>query len=902
LGWVTSGLLAADASNDRSNQLTSDQSYVRQDSSIELTVDQEGAPIQLPMKLQDFSDDFAPFLEPDINDEGEIFTDLRAGLQSVLVHLDPALDRPGVGAAPSAVRVGVRQFVAQRGVRIRYEYEILPNVINVRGLTPRDMDDLRNMPGVVRIEEDKIYQVYVHDSMPLIRGLESQKSAAGLSARGAGVRVCIIDTGINAAHSSFTGRIDAAADFDHYNNDADPADDHGHGSNVAGIAAGGDGFTVNFGTCGVEPFQGVAPSATIIAMKVCSAGGSCPTSDIVAGVNDCASTSLPGGQADVINMSLGGGQFSSPCDGDASAAAANNAVAAGVVVVAAAGNNGFANALGSPACGSQVFSVGAVYDSNFPNCQDPDTAFTWCLNQFCTSTCNDPAPVNADERICFSNRSSMLDISAPGGGIWAAGSTGTNSIIEMFGTSQASPHVAGLAALVLGLSPSSTPAQVTQFIRDGAIDLGTAGFDTNFGWGRIDVINTLNLVSPPTGCSSDPECSDGLFCNGAETCVATVCQPGTPPNCSDGVACTTDTCNEGTDSCDHTPNNGACSDGLFCNGAETCHITLGCQAGTPPNCNDSIACTADSCNEGTDTCDHVPNNALCSDGLFCNGNEVCNVGSGCADGPDPCTGTCDEVNDVCVGGADLWIVFTGNTTVPGVGTAANEDIVAYDTGSGTWSLIFDGSDVGLGGFAIDGMERLSNGNILFSFTAAGTVGGVVMDDSDVLEFAPTSLGSTTAGTFSMYFDGSDVGLTANSENVDAVGIASNGSLVVSSTGAFSGTGASGNDEDLFIFTATSLGTNTAGTFALHFDGSDVGLNTAADEDVDAAGFTSAGTILLSTLGNFAVTGVSGADEDILQFTPTSLGSTTSGTFSMFLDLSTVGISTAADVIACELVD
>jgi len=443
----------------------------------------------------------------------------------------------------------------------------------------------------------------------------------------------------------------------------------------------------------------------------------------------------------------------------------------------------------------------------------------------------------------------MLDISAPGGGIWAAGSTGTNSIIEMFGTSQASPHVAGLAALVLGLSPSSTPAQVTQFIRDGAIDLGTAGFDTNFGWGRIDVINTLNLVSPPTGCSSDPECSDGLFCNGAETCVATVCQPG-----------------------------------------------------TPPNCNDSIACTADSCNEGTDTCDHVPNNALCSDGLFCNGNEVCNVGSGCADGPDPCTGTCDEVNDVCVGGADLWIVFTGNTTVPGVGTAANEDIVAYDTGSGTWSLIFDGSDVGLGGFAIDGMERLSNGNILFSFTAAGTVGGVVMDDSDVLEFAPTSLGSTTAGTFSMYFDGSDVGLTANSENVDAVGIASNGSLVVSSTGAFSGTGASGNDEDLFIFTATSLGTNTAGTFALHFDGSDVGLNTAADEDVDAAGFTSAGTILLSTLGNFAVTGVSGADEDILQFTPTSLGSTTSGTFSMFLDLSTVGISTAADVIACELVD
>ena len=78
--------------------------------------------------------------------------------------------------------------------------------------------------------------------------------------------------------------------------------------------------------------------------------------------------------------------------------------------------------------------------------------------------------------------------------------------------------------------------------------------------------------------------------------------------------------------------------------------------------------------------------------------------------------------------------------------------------------------------------------------------------------------------------------------------------------------------------------------------------TANDEDLDAAGLTSSGTLLLSTLGNFNVTGASGADEDILEFSPTSLGSTTAGSFQMFLDLSTVGIATSADVIAVELVE
>ena len=149
---------------------------------------------------------------------------------------------------------------------------------------------------------------------------------------------------------------------------------------------------------------------------------------------------------------------------------------------------------------------------------------------------------------------------------------------------------------------------------------------------------------------NDSLCDNGLFCDGAETCDAvTDCQPGTPPNCSDGVGCTTDSCNEGTDSCNHTPNNALCDNGLFCDGAETCDAVTDCQAGTPPDCNDGVGCTTDSCNEGTDSCNHAPNDAVCDNGLFCDGTETCDAVTDCQPGGDPCPGqACDEAGDVCV--------------------------------------------------------------------------------------------------------------------------------------------------------------------------------------------------------------------------------------------------------------
>jgi len=172
-----------------------------------------------------------------------------------------------------------------------------------------------------------------------------------------------------------------------------------------------------------------------------------------------------------------------------------------------------------------------------------------------------------------------------------------------------------------------------------------------------NVACTTNTCLPNNTCSFTPNnaaCSDNQFCTGTETCHATLgCQDGADPNCNDNVACTTDACNEANDTCTHTPNNAVCSDNQFCTGTETCHVTLGCQDGADPNCNDGIACTTDACNEANDTCTHAPNNAACNDGLFCTGIETCNPASGCEGGSTP---TCDDgiqcTTDFCNGATD----------------------------------------------------------------------------------------------------------------------------------------------------------------------------------------------------------------------------------------------------------
>jgi len=104
------------------------------------------------------------------------------------------------------------------------------------------------------------------------------------------------------------------------------------------------------------------------------------------------------------------------------------------------------------------------------------------------------------------------------------------------------------------------------------------------------------------------------------------------------------------------------------------------------------------------------------------------------------------------------------------------------------------------------------------------------------------------------------------------------------SGSYSVSGASGADEDLFLFTPTSLGSNTSGSFAIYFDGSDVGLSGSSSEDVSGTWLDEAnGDIYLNTRGNFSVTGLSGDRTDIFVCAPGSTGSSTSCTFSLYWD-------------------
>jgi hypothetical protein len=253
------------------------------------------------------------------------------------------------------------------------------------------------------------------------------------------------------------------------------------------------------------------------------------------------------------------------------------------------------------------------------------------------------------------------------------------------------------------------------------------------------------------------------------------------------------------------------------------------------------------------------------------------------------------------GTTSLYFSLAYDGTVGGL-AAANEDIVAFN-GSG-FNVYFDGSDVGLGSLAIDGFAITGPKEILFSFSEPGAVPGIsgTVDDSDIVQFAATSLGDNTAGSFSLYFDGSDVGLTFNAEDIDAVESLPNGDLLFSTLGSFGVTGVSGYDEDVIEFTPSSLGENTAGSWALYFDGSDVGFWDGAGEDVDALAVDVAGNIYLSSAGRFAVPAVAGQDDDVFVFTPSSTGSNTAGTYgsTLFFDGSAYGLGTNNNLFAIDL--
>lgn len=318
-------------------------------------------------------------------------------------------------------------------------------------VTPAQRKALASDPGVLMVESDVRYTVAARpaaakSTQVLPWGIDRvDAELAWATTRASGVRVAVIDTGIDTAHPDLVANI--AGGYNAISPTASYKDDNGHGTHVAGTIGAVDN------SVGVI---GVGPRASLLGVKVLDSTGSGWTSDIVEGMDWAVANG-----ARVINMSLSGPSYISVFQ-----AAVDRANAAGVVVVAAAGNTGPADStVGFPAAYNGVIAVSAT--DSYSNVAS------------------------------FSSRGPQVDIAAPGVAIRSTYWTlrGRSGYAELNGTSMASPHVAGAAALVLGTPASAwdadldgtwDPVEVETKLKATARDLGVVGSDSLYGAGLVD--------------------------------------------------------------------------------------------------------------------------------------------------------------------------------------------------------------------------------------------------------------------------------------------------------------------------------------------------------------------------------------------------------------------------------
>jgi len=316
-------------------------------------------------------------------------------------------------------------------------------------VTATGIAKLERHPDVMRVQLDLVLraispqprlQPHLSESVPLIQA----NSVHSLGIRGNGVRIAIIDTGIDTDHPDFStatpgDRIVAQNCFLTGASCPSPnvaEDGNGHGTHVSGIAA-SDGSVSSVG---------VAPQAQLVAIKVLKDDGTGNLSDTVAAL-DWIYTNNASLNVKVVNMSLGSFTlYTPPCDTayPAMTTAINNLRNIGVISFAASGNDANATQMSLPACISTIVSVGAVYDANVG-------PISWGNPQVCRDL-----TTAADQVVCITN--GVPDLQAPGALITSSFTGGGTATLG--GTSMASPHAAGTAALLIQAKPSITPTEI----------------------------------------------------------------------------------------------------------------------------------------------------------------------------------------------------------------------------------------------------------------------------------------------------------------------------------------------------------------------------------------------------------------------------------------------------------
>ncbi|OGE45315.1 hypothetical protein A3B39_04505 [Candidatus Daviesbacteria bacterium RIFCSPLOWO2_01_FULL_37_10] len=346
------------------------------------------------------------------------------------------------------------EMVKNNGLSVEHRYSAALRGFSAK-IPANRLDEVKNDPRVQFVSEDRVVSIDSHLSGSSIQTLPTgvnRIDAEVNSNKGTGVGVAVIDTGIDLDHPDLKANISANKNCIRQSRPA--KDDNGHGSHVAGTIA-----AIN-NTQGV---LGVASQAKLIAVKVLNAAGSGTWSGVICGI-DWVTANAAAKNIKVANMSLGGGGVSDNNCGNTNSDALHKAICksrdAGITYVVAAGNSGAnASSFVPAAYDDAVITVSALGDSDGQS-----------------GGLGVNTPYGADDTFpSWSNYGSVVDIAAPGVDIYSTWRSSSYNTIS--GTSMATPHVAGAAALYIKSNPLSSWNQVRDALVAAAEALGSGHTD-----------------------------------------------------------------------------------------------------------------------------------------------------------------------------------------------------------------------------------------------------------------------------------------------------------------------------------------------------------------------------------------------------------------------------------------